>query len=87
MFCGPVDHALNYVSVPLVRYVAVDRGLPGRVPLIKFVCSAAERIFNDYYLHPRNLGRGSAHATSLCQMPRIVRMSVAKICAMPISAV
>ena len=37
-------------------------------------------------IYSRNLGGGSAHTTSLCRTPRIVRLSVARICARPISA-
>ena len=45
----PGDHALNWVSVPSTRSVALDRELPSRVRMIEFVCSAG-RIFNNFYL-------------------------------------
>ena len=70
----------------LTKSVAVDRELPSRVPMVEFVCPAAERIFNDYHPNSRNLGSGNAHTTSLCQVPRIVRMSVASMCVMPMIA-
>ena len=47
---GPADHAFNWVSVPSTKSVAVERALASRVPMIEFVCSAAERISNDYCL-------------------------------------
>ena len=71
------------VSVPSTRSVAVDRELQSRVPRIEFVRRGCSMTVTP---HSRNLGSGSAHATSLCQMPRIELMSVARICAMPISA-
>ena len=36
--------------------------------------------------YSRNLGSGSARTTSLCEMRMIVRMRVARICAMPLIA-
>ena len=44
----PGNHALNWVSVPSMRSVALDQELPSRVRMIEFVCSATVRIFNDY---------------------------------------
>ena len=40
----------NWVNDSSTRSVAVDRALPRRVPMIEFVCCAAERIFNDCHL-------------------------------------
>ena len=75
---GPADHAFNWASVPSIRSVAVDRQLPSRVPMWR-----GSSMTTTHY--SRNLGSGSAHTTSLCQMLWIVRMTVARICAMPIS--
>ena len=82
---GPTGHALNRVSVTSTRSVAVDRVLPSRVPTIEFVPlrRGSSMTITSY---SRNLGSWIAHTTSLCQMPGIVRMSVARICAMPMSA-
>ena len=83
---GPADHDLDWVSVSSTRPSAVDRELPSRVTMIKSVCSAADMISTTFTPYSRNLGSGSARTTSLCHVPRIVRMSVARICAVPISA-
>ena len=83
---GLADHDLGWVSVSSTRPSAVDRELPSRVTMIKSVCSAADMISTTFTPYSRNLGSGSARTTSLCHVPRIVRMSVARICAVPISA-
>ena len=50
-------NTFNRLSLPSTRLVAVDRELPSRVPMIEFVCSAAEGIFNDCYPLLKKLGQ------------------------------
>ena len=46
---GPADHAFNWVGVLSTRSVAVDREMPSWVAMIELMCSAAERILNDFH--------------------------------------
>ena len=85
--CGPAEHPFDSVSVALTRSDAVDRELPSRLAMIETgLFRSGGGLHRILHLTAENLGSEIAHATSLCQVPRIVRMSVARICAMPMSA-
>ena len=79
------DRAFHGVSVPSAR--SAGRELPNRMPVIEFVCSAEEKICNDHYtLLEEPEQWESAHDILDVRVPKIVRMSVTRIWAMPISA-